>query len=94
MPTELHDISVAIGKLQAEIENARRSREVTHRQLEALSRQMEELGALARDVAMMKPEVQHYADARRRVAGAVTVLTLFAGGIGALMSELIKLVRH
>ncbi|WP_042443150.1 hypothetical protein [Azospirillum sp. B510] len=91
---DLHEISFQIGQIQAEIENARRSREVTHLRLDAIQRQLEELALLARDVAAMKPEVAHYSDARRRAAGAMAVLTLLAGGIGAAMSEIIKLFLH
>ncbi|WP_298374410.1 hypothetical protein [Azospirillum sp.] len=93
-PGELHDLSFEIGQIRAEVENARRSREVTHLRLDAIARQLEELALLARDVAAMKPEVQHYADARRKAAGAMAILTLLAGALGAGMSELLKLIMQ
>ncbi len=93
-PGELHDTSFQIGQLQADMESARRSREVTHQKLEAITRQLEELAMLARDVSEMKPEVQHYADARRRIAGAMMVLTLLASVFGAGLSEAFKFFFH
>lgn len=91
---DLHDISYQIGQIKSEIENARRSREVTHTKLEAIERRFDELAGLALEVRRMAPEVQHYADARRRLAGAVMVLTILAGGLGAGLQELLRFVLH
>lgn len=99
--TALDDISLKIGRIEAEIENARRSREVTHQRIEkidkrfeGLSRQLEELAMVVRDVAAMKPEVQHYADTRRRFAGAAAVLVALGGVAGGLVGWLAGLPRH
>lgn len=93
MPT-LDDVSRSIGALQAEVANASRSRELTHQKLEAISRQMEEfsqmLAGLSKDVSDMAPEVKHYADARRRVAGGLAVVMLGAGLIGAVVVDVLK----
>jgi hypothetical protein len=102
MPTELHDISLAIGELRADAEHARRSREVTHQRVEelvrgmaALTLRLEELTSSVRaDVAAMKPEVQHYADTRRRIAGGIAVLVALAGAAGGLVGWLAGLPKH
>lgn len=96
--SSLDDISRSIGALEAEVEHDRRSREIIHQKLEGISRQVVEMSQLManvhRDVSMMQPEVQHYADARRRLAGGIAVLTFLAGGLGAGISEAAKLLLH
>lgn len=93
-PAELHDLSLQIGRLLAEAENARRSREVMHQRMDALARQYDELSGVLHDVAAMRPEVQHYAAARQRIAGAMALLTLIAGGIGALASFAVNFIQR
>lgn len=101
-PTELHALSVAIGRLEAETENARRSREVTHQRvneiasgMQVLSRQLEELSMSVRaDLTAMRPEVQHYADARRRLAGGIAVLLALAAAAGGLVGWIMSLPKH
>ena len=84
MTGELNQISLAIGALRADAEEAIRQREAICDELKAINRKLEMLPDLGRRVAAMEPEVRAWADARRKAAGALFVLTACAGAFGFL----------
>lgn len=84
MSGELNQISLAIGALQADAEEAIRQREAICDELKAINRKLETLPDLAHRVAAMEPEVKAWADARRKASGALLLLTACAGAFGFL----------
>ncbi len=61
MAGDLQEISVAIGRLQAEVESARASRKVTYEKIEeiagVLSRLSSQLGQSLHEIAVLRAEV-------------------------------------
>jgi hypothetical protein len=96
MTSKLDEISLAIGRLQAQIENV--SVDITHigkvsdkRHEENTSRfdKIEKtMDPLARTVAVMKPIVDSYQITRWKMAGAFAVVSMIIWAIGSLILTL------
>lgn len=103
MAGELHDISVAIGRIQAALEDGQRSREMMRHDLksvgqkvEALSHQLTEvvaqIEALAERQSRVEPQVDQLAATRQKALGFLGGVTLLAGSAGAAATEIIRKV--
>lgn len=100
---ELHDISVAIGRVQASLEDGQRSREMLRQDIrgvagkvDALAHQLTETAAqittLAERLDRVEPLVEDWSRAKQRAMGFLAGVTLLAGSAGAAATEIMKRV--
>lgn len=98
---DLQEISVAIGRLQAQVESASASRQVTYSKIEDIAKSvsrmemqlvsgLNEIAALKVDVAAIKPEVELWRGLRNRAMGGMTAAGLLLAGSGAAAWEAIS----
>lgn len=76
MAGELNQISLAIGALQADGEQARRHRDAIWKKLEGIEEKLGPLAVLANDVALMKPAVDDWRMTKQRALGILALLSL------------------
>ncbi len=79
MTTELHQLSVAIGKLQAQAEESNRNDQAIWERLDAINAKLAPLPQLVAELAELKPKVAAHEQIKQRGIG-------FALGIGGVSS--------
>jgi hypothetical protein len=100
---ELHDISVAIGRVQAALESGQRSQEYLRQEIhaavgkiDAVTAQLVEvtaqIGTLAERLDRVEPLVEEWSETRQRAVGFLAGVTLLAGSAGAAATEILKKV--
>lgn len=97
MAGELHEISQAIGRLEAgEAERARQVAEL-FRKMDDIKDTMAKIGPTLAAVHAMKPEVDDWVRTKNRALGAIAFLSCIAAVMGAvgdwLANNLGKLLR-
>ena len=103
MSGELHEISVAIGRVQASLEDGVRSREMLRHDVKNLAQKVEviatrlaevsaQLADLSERQKAVEPQVAQLAATRQRALGFLGGVTLLAGSAGAAASEILKKV--
>ncbi len=91
---DLHEISLAIGNLQAEATSSREGRQVLHAKLDKINAGIAELnvqlanmngsiGQLQQEMAEVKPEVSTWRALRNRAIGGMLALSLIMATGGA-----------
>lgn len=83
MTGALHEVSAAIGRLEAANEEALRQRERLWLELHAINAKLQCLPLLAERVKRMEPQVEAFARLRQRSLGAAAVVGVAAGALGA-----------
>lgn len=85
----LHDISVAIGKLQGQVEEFKevqsassRQREKIYRGMERLSNQLTRLEAVADRVDKLAPKVENLEAFRQRLIGILLIIPFLSSALG------------
>lgn len=84
MSGELHEISMAIGKLEEHAAEGMRQRGALWGKLDEISHKLDRVPMIESRLDAIEPEVAAWTDARRKAAGALIVLTAMSGGIGFL----------
>lgn len=103
MSGELHEISVAIGRIQASLEDGQRSREMMRHEMKNLAQKVEIVGARLAEMSAqltdlsdrqkaVEPQVAELAATRQKALGFLGGVTLLAGSAGAAATEILKKV--
>lgn len=105
MAGELHELSVAIGELQAEMrilsERVRENQEITtaeHREVhDIVSAMSESVRIIVRDISEMKPLTEDYREKRAEARGAVRLLyavyAFVGGSIAIIGSKILEYIQ-
>lgn len=94
MAGELHEISQAIGRLEAAAQETQRQNSTLFRKVEELQRQVGELAPVVDTVKAMKPEVDDWTRTRNKALGAVAFLSCIAAVMGAVGNWLSALAKE
>jgi uncharacterized protein YlxW (UPF0749 family) len=84
MDGQLHEISQAIGRLEAGEDERKRQTSALFRKLDELRDDMAELKPLAETVKALKPEVDDWVRTKNRALGAIALLSCIAALMGAV----------
>lgn len=82
MSGELHEISLAIGRLEAQNQEALTQRREIWVQLNDINRKVSTIEPLEKKFQKMETELLTWTDARSKAAGAFIVLSVMAGALG------------
>lgn len=88
MAGELHEISQAIGRLEAGEDERKRQISALFRKIDDLGEKVSEIKPLVETVKAIKPEVEDWTRTKNRAMGAIAFLSCVAALMGAVGSWL------
>jgi len=86
MAGELHEISQAIGRVEAVGQDLQRQSATLFRKVEEMQRQLAEFAPVAETVKALKPEVDDWTRTKNKALGAIAFLSCIAAVMGAVGS--------
>lgn len=86
MAGELHEISQAIGRLEANEEERTRQISALFRKIDDLGEKVAEIKPIVETVKEMKPSVEDWNRTKNRAMGAIAFLSCIAAVMGAVGS--------
>lgn len=95
-PSGLHDVSLKIGEVLANVEWLKESHETISRQMARSGDKLDSLGGdvkqLKNDMNELKPSVKRYDRDRNRILGGVAVISAILGATSGLILDYIRKV--
>lgn len=87
MSGQLHEISQAIGRLEAAAEEHQRQNLTLFRKLDELHNQVADLAPVVETVKAIKPEVEDWTRTKNKALGVLAVLSAVMGAAGSWIVE-------